>query len=50
MNTYLVTINGYFSTLIDCACSAIAIPTAIDYFSEVDDAEVEEVKVEKISW
>ena len=47
MEIYLVRINGYFETIIECSHSAIAIATAIDYFGIIDDGEIEEIKVEK---
>ena len=47
MGIYLVRINGYFETIIECSHSAIAIATAIDYFGIIDDGEIEEIKVEK---
>lgn len=47
MGVYVVKINGYFETIIECSHSAIAIATAIDYFEIIDDGEIEEIKVEK---
>lgn len=47
MEVYVVKINGYFETVIECSHSAIAIATALDFFGMVDDGEIEEIKVEK---
>lgn len=47
MGIYLVRINEYFETIVECSHSAIAIATAIDYFGIIDDGEIEEIKVEK---
>jgi len=47
MGVYVVKINDYFETIVECSHSTIAIATAIDYFQVIDDEEIKEIKVEK---
>ena len=47
-NIYIVTINGFFDTIIECSCEEIAVETAMDYFRLIDHEDIKEIKIEKL--